>query len=99
MDTERILDLAERAAELLPEAPAPDDLQGWLSWRELIWDTAHRLAGIGSNALRDLGLTGMDDATTTTVSAVQLLRLAVLVHTNSGEVYVPGDAAPDLTAR
>lgn len=99
MDTECFLDLAERAAELLPEAPGPGDLQGWLSWRELVWDTAHRLGEIGSAVLPGLGLTGMDDATTNTVSAVQLLRLAVLVRTNSGEVYAPGDAAPDLTAR
>lgn len=99
MDIERILELAERAAALLPEAPAPGDVLGWLGWRELVWDTAHRLGEIGAPVLEDLGLTGMDDANVTSVSATGLLRLAVLVHTNSGEVYASADAAPDVTIR
>lgn len=99
MEIERFLELAERAAELVPDAPEPGDVLGWLSWRELVWDTAHRLGEIGSGVLADLGLTGMDDANTTSVSATQLLRLAVLVHTNSGEVYASGDPTHGLPAR
>lgn len=94
MDTERIWGLAVQAAELVPDAPAPDDVLGWLSWRELVWDTAYRLGEIASPAFTELGLTGMDDANTTSVSAIQLLRLAVMLHTNSGEVH-----ASDLTTR
>ncbi|MBK1787085.1 hypothetical protein [Prauserella cavernicola] len=93
MDIERIWKLARRAAEVLPGAPESGDVLSWLSWRELVWDTAYRLGEIGSAVIADLGLTGMDDANTTSVSATQLLRLAVLVHTNSGEVH-----ASDLTA-
>lgn len=93
MDIERIWELAARAADLLPGAPSPGDVLGWLGWRELVWDTAYRLGEIAAPVLGDLGLTGMDDANTTSVSALQLLRLAVLLHTNSGEVH-----ASDLTA-
>ncbi|MFE1801612.1 MULTISPECIES: hypothetical protein [unclassified Streptomyces] len=94
MDIKGIWELAERAADLLPGAPSPDDVLGWLSWRELVWDTAHRIGEIATPVLTELGLTGMDDANTTSVSATQLLRLAVLVHTNSGEVYASGLPTP-----
>lgn len=94
MDTERIWNLAARAAELLPDAPNCHDALSWLSWRELVWDTAYRLGELASPVLTELGLTGMDDANTSSVSATQLLRLAVMLHTNTGEVH-----ASDLTVR
>lgn len=94
MDIQSIWELADRAADLLPGAPDPGDVLGWMSWRELVWDTAYRLGELARPVLGGLGLSGSDDANATSVSAIQLLRLAVLLHTNSGEVH-----ASDLTAR
>ncbi|MDT9592165.1 hypothetical protein RDV89_03755 [Nocardioides zeae] len=41
---QRWADLGDAAAALLPEAPAEDDVVGYLAWRELVWGTAERLA-------------------------------------------------------
>lgn len=94
MHIERIWELAAQAADLLPDAPEPGDVLSWLSWRELVWETAYRLGEIAAGVLTELGLTGEGEANTTSVSATQLLRLAVLLHTDSGDVPVS-----DVTAR
>jgi hypothetical protein len=40
---DRVLELARRAADLLPEPPAAHDAFGMLAWEELVLSTARRL--------------------------------------------------------
>ncbi|MBM9464099.1 hypothetical protein JL108_11620 [Aeromicrobium sp. YIM 150415] len=51
MIEERVIALAHRAAELLPEAPAVDDAFGYLAWEELVLSTVGRLHWVSGNSL------------------------------------------------
>lgn len=83
MDIESFWDLAARAAALLPPAPTSGSNLDWMSWRELVWETARRLGTIGRDVLTDLDIAGSDDCDTVVVDAMQLIRLAASLHRES----------------
>lgn len=43
MADERVTEVAQRAADMLPEPPAAHDAFGYLAWEELVLSTARRL--------------------------------------------------------
>ncbi|WP_067673050.1 hypothetical protein [Nocardia miyunensis] len=84
MKIEQIRDLAQQAAYLLPAAPMDNDALNWLSWRELVWDTAHRLSEIGGTALAQAGYAPSHDVDRGVVSAEDLLGLATQLYADIG---------------
>ncbi len=62
----RVVELARKAAELLPEPPAAHDAFGYLAWEELVVSTARRLQWLlGDAAMAPSPVTGA--ATTLTL--------------------------------
>ncbi|BBZ31213.1 hypothetical protein MMAD_55080 (plasmid) [Mycolicibacterium madagascariense] len=86
MDIESFWDLANCAADLLPDAPDTDDTLGWMSWRELVWETARRLGALGQHLGVDLRMLGVDDgvdSSAASVSADQLVAMGMMLHRDS----------------
>ena len=83
MTEDCVVELARKAAELLPEPPAAHDPFGYLAWEELVVSTARRLqwlmpiAETASPALSSEGLTLQPG--TARLDALALLTLAGLL--------------------
>lgn len=77
MQIESIASLAESAASLLP-GPPPTDAVAYLDWRELVWDTAIRIAAIAGPGLACVAPSEPADVDQH-VSGTALLGLAALV--------------------
>lgn len=74
-DTLVITELATRAAALIP--PAPADPLHYVEWRELVWGTARRLAGlVGDLPMTVIG--GDSPSAEVEGTADHLLRLAAM---------------------
>lgn len=93
MDNERLWNLAERAAGLLPEAPDSGNALDWMSWRELVWETAERLGEIGGPTLEELHIDEPFDDDTVNVSATHLLQLSARLHRESAVGSTSADAS------
>lgn len=78
LQIDRVTALAHQAAELLPAPPCEGDIDGYLSWRELVWSTATRLGEIAGPALASApgGVAGAVAVPGAKVSAQELLELA-----------------------
>ncbi|WP_216892324.1 hypothetical protein [Nocardia alni] len=84
MEIEQIRDLAQQAAGLLPAAPTNSDALNWLSWRELVWDTAQRIAEIGGATLARAGYAPTRDLDRGAVTPEELLGLATQLRADIG---------------
>ncbi|KAA1379923.1 hypothetical protein [Aeromicrobium fastidiosum] len=69
-----MIDLARRAAALIPEPPA--DVVNQIEWRELVWETARRLADRGPSVREMPG--HLDAAVEFDGSSEHLLQLAAM---------------------
>lgn len=85
--------LADRAAALLPEAPAKDAV-AYLAWRELVWSTALRLAEFAGTA--SPGVLPADGVAPAghRLSGADLLGLGLLLRSECTVALAPGASAP-----
>ncbi|OCB22486.1 hypothetical protein [Mycobacterium intracellulare] len=92
MDIERLWSLAERAADLLPDAPGSDNVLDWMSWRELVWETAQRLGAAGGALIGAVDVPGTHEFDVNTVSALDLIQLSVKLQ-RAAAVDLSADAS------
>jgi hypothetical protein len=87
--THRIAELATQAAALLPRPPA--DAINYLAWRELVWETARRLADLAGHTALPAPERPAAHVTEIEGSAEHLLGLAAMFQGH-------GDAWRDSSA-
>jgi hypothetical protein len=102
---ERMMQLAQRAAELLPVPPAAHDAFGYLAWEELVMSTARRVHQLAGAPQLHPGHSGRAPACVALepdavrVSAGTLLRLGALLAVSDDTTACEGVLARAVAVR